>query len=115
MDVTTKYSLVCVFLGLLSLYLISGFVELPFIPLNKINKSHLNEVVKTSGTIERIYLSNFSTLFLNLKKKGDILKVVKFNVESTNLKKNDFVEVEGEVTLYQNKLEIVARSISKIN
>ncbi len=115
MESITKYSLVCIFIGLLGLYFISDFVEPKFISLEKIDESHLNEVVKTSGTIESIYLSDSSTLFINMEDKDKILSIVKFNVGHTNLKKGDYIEVEGEIKLYKNDLEIVAREIKKVS
>lgn len=115
MEPITRYSLVCVFIGLVGLYFISGSVEPKFVSLEKIDESYLNQIVKTSGAINKIYLSNSSTLFLDLEEGRESLEVVKFNVDYTNLKKDDYVEVEGEVSLYQNKLEIIAREIKKVN
>jgi exonuclease VII large subunit len=111
MDFIAKCSLVCIVFGLIGLYLISQFIEPEFVNLSNIDKSYLNKIIRTSGKIDNIFLSNSSTLFLVLEEGGNKINVVMFNVNYINFKKGDYVIVKGEVNLYRNKLEIIAREV----
>ena len=114
MERISKYSLVCVGLGLLSLFLISKYQEPEVVEISKIDKNYLNQIIQTSGWVKSSYLSNSSTLFLILENNGSKIKVVKFDVEDLSFSKGDWIKVKGEVSLYKNELEIVAREIEKM-
>jgi DNA/RNA endonuclease YhcR with UshA esterase domain len=115
MEKIVKYSLICIVIGLGGLYLVSEYLQPEYVEIAKINKSYLNKIIQTSGKVTNSYLSNTSTLFLTLEDKGDILKVVKFKVEKIEFKKGDNILVKGELSLYKNELEIIARNIKKLN
>lgn len=109
----TKYSLIGIVVGLLGLYLISNYIEPEFVNLQNINEMYLNKIILTSGKVKNIFLAN-TTLFLVLENNQSKINVVYFNAKNINFKKNDNVIVKGEVILYKNKLEIIAREIRLI-
>jgi len=115
MDLIAKYSLLCIVSGLIGLYFVSQSIEPEYVELTNIDENYLNKIIKTSGEISNLFLSNSSTLFLILKERDKKINVVMFNTHSINFKKGDYVVVEGEVCLYKNKLEIIARDIKKFD
>ena len=92
------------------LYLISLYVEPELTNIKDIDKTLVGKVVKTEGTISKIFLSDSSTLFLTLE-ENEKLQIVKFNSEETNLKEQDKISIIGEVVLHKGKLEIIAKKI----
>jgi len=113
MDTITRFSLLFIVLGLTGLYFISN-LEPEFVKISEIDKTYLNKIVSTSGKVRNLYISNSSTLFLVLEENGKKIDVVMFRASNINLGKGDYVLVKGEVCLYKNKLEIIAREIKKL-
>lgn len=110
-----KLSLVVIILGLVGLYFISVFVTPKFVELSEIGMENVGEIVKTTGLISKSFLSEKSnTLFLDLEENGVGLKVVMFNIDKNLFEKGDEVSVEGEVSIYEGELEIIAKDIYKI-
>ncbi len=104
-----KLSLIIIVFGLSGLYLISLYVEPELTNINEIDKSFAGKVVRTEGTISKVFLHDSSTLFLNLKENEE-LQIIKFNAEENNLAKQDRISVTGEVVLHKGKLEILQGS-----
>ena len=107
-----KLSLIIIVFGLSGLYLISLYVEPELTNINEIDKSFAGKVVRTEGTISKVFLHDSSTLFLNLKENEE-LQIIKFNAEENNLAKQDRISVTGEVVLHKGKLEIIVKKIEK--
>ncbi len=110
-----RLSLVVIILGLVGLYLTSIFVEPEFVGLSEISTKNVGDVVKTRGIISSYSFSEKSkTLFLDLEENGKKLSVVLFNFDENPFERGDEVSVKGEVSVYEGKLEIIARDIEKI-
>lgn len=110
-----KYSALAIFVGLCGLYMVGAHLEPKKISLAEIDQTFTGDYVKTQGTIEVVYLSNSSTLFLTITENKSTLKVVKFDEEQTEFKKGDLVLVEGEISSYQGELELIADLIEEVN
>lgn len=103
--------LVLSMIGLLFLTLYSENLELKETPIKDINYKLMDQRIKTSGIINRI--SETSGLyFINLKDDTSNIDVVVFKKESIAIKKGIFISIEGSVSEYENKTEIIAKRIT---
>jgi len=103
--------LVLSILGLFFLALYSETIELKETPIKDINYKLMDLRIKTSGIINRI--SETSGLyFINLKDNTSDIDVVVFKKENITIKKGISISVEGSVSEYENKTEIITKRIT---
>ena len=104
-----KISLLMAVLGTVALFFIVQVVEPCKISPDEITEALDGQYVKTSGVVSSFY-ENQGNLFFYL----DGIKVVFFQVGNYSIKDGDHVSVTGKVSIYRDKLEIIADEMEKI-
>jgi DNA/RNA endonuclease YhcR with UshA esterase domain len=119
-DLLLKISIICSIAGLISLFLISNFIESKPVNISGITPDDIGSVVKICGNITNKYISKNKHIFLNIEDNTGNIKVVIFNQTTLNLnidpyelKKHDNVCVIGKVDIYENELEIILRDLER--
>ena len=106
-----KISLFCSLLGIVLLYLTSSLLNLKYHDIGDITKENLNEVIRIKGEINSIRTIKTVTM-AKVKDKTGSIDIVIFKNDK-DLKKVKNVEIEGKVTEYGGKLELIANSITE--
>ncbi|MBN2095421.1 MAG: OB-fold nucleic acid binding domain-containing protein [Candidatus Aenigmarchaeota archaeon] len=109
-----KYSLFAIVIGLVGIYASVLYIEPESVPLSSVNDSRIGQVIKTEGLVRSARLSNTSTLFIRLEDQECEIDVVLFKAGNANANPGDLVQVVGEVSKYEGKLEIIARKIKPL-
>ena len=105
-----KFSLVTAIVGILILLFILDRISLSNTNLSNITKDSLDENIKIKA--ELIKITETPGLYiLTVKDFSGIMTVIVFKDESLELKEGDVLEIEGQVTSYNGKLEIIAKKI----
>ncbi len=98
-------------IGLVGLFLMSRLIDPPSILIGEISESMIDEPVKISGTLTSI--KNVKTVSMaKIEDDSGEVSIVSFEGFPESVGNGDFVEVEGKVAVYEEKLEII---VSKIN
>ena len=98
-----KISLVISLIGILFLLIILNNIDVPDPDINSINKDLIDKQIKVKGEITKI-TETPGLYIINIM-------VVVFKEEQLNLEKGRIIQVEGQVTGYQDKIEIIAKRI----
>lgn len=105
-----KIALFCSLIGLFIILLISEKIELKFYKISEINPSLIDKEIKTQGQI--ILIKETSGLYiLKIKDNINYIDVVIFKEDKINLEIDNYIEVQGKVVEYRNKLEIQTNNI----
>ena len=107
-----KIALSISLLGILTILLISEFTPLSLTNISDLQFKTLNQKVKVYGQITSITETPKIILF-NLKDNTGEITILLFKKENVTLEKNQFIEVQGTLTEYKDKLEINADLIRK--
>lgn len=108
-----KIVLIIFILSFTTIYYIEKNHKLELISISKINSNYLEKNVKIEGKIIKQTL-NKNTLFLTIQDNTAQINIIAFQINQT-LNKNQTYTIEGKVTKYQNKLEIIANKIETKN
>ncbi len=103
-------SLTASLLGILLLLLISENLTAKQITVDSITRNHIDKDIVLVGSVSSINKHGDLTL-LKIKDNTGKIDVVVFKSRDLSLRYGDEIEVYGKVTLYNNKLEIIAKSI----
>jgi exonuclease VII large subunit len=106
-------SLTASLLGILLLLLISENLTAKQITVSSITRNYIDKDVVLVGNISSINKHGDLTL-LKIKDNTGKMDVVIFKSGDLNLKYGDDVEVYGKVAVYNDKLEIIAKSIKRV-
>lgn len=103
-----KIAVICSFVGLIILFVISENTELLEVSVAGIDESDIFKDVKIKGEVIRVR-ENSGTLFMDI---GEIktISVVVFDNEN-DVDEGDYVIIEGEVREYKGRLEIIANDV----
>lgn len=102
-------SLLCCLIGTFMIILISENIEVPVYPIGEVNLSMEGSEVIVQGYLYGITNSEKFTKF-NIKDTSGSLTSIIFDKE-IRLRENSFVQVKGEVTVFNNRTEITAKEI----
>jgi len=105
-----KISLITSLIGILILLLILDKIDVSDSNINLINKTSLDEQVKIKGEITRI-TETPGLYILNIKDNTGNIDIIIFKEDKIDLEKGSIIQVEGQVTEYQSKIEIIAKKI----
>ena len=106
-----KISFITAIIGILILLFILQKIELSKVNLNNITKNDIDKKIKIKG--ELISITETPGLYiLNVKDFSGEIAVIAFKEEKLDLKKGDILEIEGQITGYQDKIEIIAKKIT---
>jgi len=105
-------SYILVFIGISILFIINKVSTINNSSISSINIKDLDKTVKISGSISSIRNLNSISILTVHDKTGSIsITIFKPNIQ---LNKDNFIEIEGKVSKYQNKPQIIANSIKVI-
>ena len=111
--VLLKIAMISCFLGLISLFAIMYFSEIPLKDIKSINDSDIGKKIKISGQLADVkYSSNNKTTFLKIHQECTI-DVISFDPVIIDARSGN-ISVEGTLQEYNNKKEIIADKISII-
>ncbi len=113
-NILTKLCVLSTLIGIILLIIISDKLDVPTSTISSLSKEDINNQVKVKGIVNQV-VNKESIIILNLKDASSSIKVVLFNPKESKIKKNSFVEVDGKISLYEDKLEIIADSVKIIN
>lgn len=114
-----RLSLVIAIVGLAALMVAANFAEPKKVEISSIGEEMIGHNVKVNGSVESASI-NDGNIFISLADGNSSIDIVMFkqnaknNAVAYNLKKGDFIIVEGKVNFYRNDLEIVADSLKRI-
>ena len=100
-------------IGLLVIFLVSTNMSIEGVPIASITKEQAGEIIKINGEITRV-TDTPAIMIVNVKDETGSIKVVMFKDDDVVLKKKQMVEIEGEVTEYNNELEIEAKRMRRV-
>ena len=106
-------SLTASLLGILLLLLVSENLNAKQITIDSITRNYIDKDVVIVGSISSINKQE-GTTWLKVKDETGKIDIVAFKSGDLNLKYGDNVEVYGKVAVYNDKLEIIAKSIKHI-
>lgn len=106
-----KISFICSLLGILILYTLSQNISVEEKTINKITIGDLDNKVKIKGLVDNI-IDTESVLILDVAQAQN-MKVILFkeNNQSIDIKKEDLIEVIGQVEEYNGELEIIGQRV----
>ena len=79
--------------------------------IHKISPTHLGEKIRVSGTVEN-YSSFENTVFLTFSGENSSIPVVIFSSSQT-FPEGEELLIEGRLTMYEGKMEIIADEIKR--
>ena len=104
-----KICLIGFLLSFITIYLIEKNYKLEIIEISKIDSSLIEKNVKIEGKIITQTL-NKNTLVFTIKDNSSQIDIIAFKTNQT-LDKNKIYYIEGKVTTYNKKIEMIANKI----
>ena len=105
-----KISLITSLVGILILLIILDKIDVSDSNINQVNKTFLDKQVKIKGEITRI-TETPGLYIINVKDNTGNMDIIIFKEEKLELEKGSVIEVQGQVTEYQGKLELIAKKV----
>ena len=105
-----KIALITSLVGILILLIILDKIDVSSSNINAINKTLNNKQAKIKGEITRI-TETPGLYIINVKDNTGNIDVIVFKEEKLELEKGDIVQIEGQVTEYQGKMEVIAKKV----
>ena len=109
-----KISILVSVLGVFFLMVISELSHIELSKISDITKKDLETKVKIQGKLLSIQETP-GLYILTITDFTSTITIIVFKEDPLELKKNSDIEIEGKVTEYQGKLEIIADTIKYIN
>ncbi len=111
-DLLTKICILTTIIGISLLIIISDKISIPSSEISSITKSDIDNHIKIKGTINKIIKKSSSLAILEIADKDSTIKVVIFKPDKAlNIKKGDFIEIDGKVSAYNSELQIIADKV----
>ena len=88
--------------------------SLPLTTISSLDKSSIDRIVKINGEITRV-TETPGLYILTIKDETAEITSIIFKEESINIQKGKEIEIEGQITLYEDKLEIIAKQIKNVD
>ncbi len=102
-----KIALISSLFGVLLILFISEKTDLSMSNIANITNSSIDQKVKIKGYITSL-AETPGLYILNVRDNTGEITTIIFKEEKINLSKNDLIEVEGKVSKYKDKIEIIA-------
>lgn len=97
--------------GLIGLLILSMYAQPRIVSVSNITQNMLGDVVCVCGHAENISISE-NAMFFDLVENGGRIAVVFFDVKlAEKVTENTNICIDGEISLYKQKLEIIGRGI----
>jgi len=111
-DILTKICILAAIMGISLLIIISDKISIPSSEISSITEIDIDKNIKINGRITKIIKKGNSLAILDIADKNSTIKAVIFRPEKPlNIKKGDFIEINGKVSVYNEELQIIADSI----
>lgn len=110
-DLLTKLCIICTALGIVLMIIVSDKVSPGQSNISSITERDINKAVSIKGTVNNVLNKGAALTLLEVQDSKNSITVVLFSPGENNLKKGDFVEVSGRVSVYNSNLQIIADSI----
>lgn len=94
--------------------IISDKLEVPSSNISSIKKEDVNKAVKIIGTVNKA-INKEKVATLELIDKSGSIEVVMFKPQDTFIKKGSIIEVNGKVSIKEDKPQIYAETVKLIN
>ncbi len=111
-----ELSLIVAIIGIVMIFAVSVFIEPEQVPIGSIEFSDSGRHVIINGTISEMSVSG-GHIFLTVEDSTGSILVVMFerdaNQDVYNMKAGNNVVIEGQINVYKNELEIIARDIKE--
>ena len=105
-----RISIIFSLIGILILFYLTGSLEPRAYEINSLTKDNIDDVVKVNGRVSSF--SETPGLYLiNLKDDTVMITVVVFKDDELELMEGMEIEIVGQVTEYQDRLELIAKEI----
>ena len=102
----------CAVLGILALYVVLLFAELPVNDLSVVSGAHQDETVRVVATVSAVRpAGNGTVTILSLSEPVTRTAVV---FDAVNLTPGEKVDVEGQVQLYEGSPELVVSRLTTV-
>ncbi len=105
-----KLSFITSIIGIVLLLFIMDKIELSKSNISNLTQNDIDKKIKIKAELLRI-TETPGLYLLNVKDFSGEISVVVFKDESINLTKGDILEIEGQITSYKDKIEIIAKKI----
>ena len=105
-----KVSLVFSLIGILIIFILTGTLEARGYNIGDLNKDNVDDTVKVKGIITS-YGETPGLYLINLKDDTGKITVIVFKDEEIELQEGLKIEIVGQVTEYQDEIEIIAKEI----
>lgn len=104
-----KITLITTILGLICLFITSGFVNPEVLPINQIDNSKIDNQIQVNGIIEKCIITKTNTIILQITDKSGSINVVIFPTTDLNMTLHEGmnVTVVAKVTQYHGDLELI--------
>lgn len=104
-----KITLITTILGLIGLFITSGFVNPEVLPINQIDNSKIDNQIQANGIIEKCIITKTNTTILQITDKSASINVVIFPTTDLNMTLHEGmnVTVVAKVTQYNGDLELI--------
>ncbi len=111
-DILTKICIISAILGISLLIIISDKINIPSSEISTITKNDIDKHIKVDGIITNIIKKGNSLAILDIENKKSAIRVVIFKPDKVlNIEKGDLIEVEGKISLYEGRLQIIADKV----
>ena len=104
-----KISLIFSVIGILVIIFLAGSLEAKELAISELKSSMVDQEVKITGSIFSIRKTT-GPIILTIKDESGIIPVVLFD-NAPNFNKNEKVEVIGDVSEFNNQLQLTAKTI----
>ena len=106
-----KISFITALIGLLILLFILDKIELSNFNISNLSGNEIDKKVKIKA--ELLNIKETPGLYiLEVKDFSGKITVIVFKDEPLDLQKGDILEIEGQVTSYKDKIEVIAKKIT---
>ena len=106
-----KISFITALIGLLVLLFILDKIELSNFSISNLSENEIDKKVKIKA--ELLSIKETPGLYiLEVKDFSGEITIIVFKDEKLDLQKGDILEIEGQVTSYKDKIEIIAKKIT---
>lgn len=114
-DILTKLSIICTVIGIALLIVVSDKVGAPTSKVSSLTTKDINKAVTIKGTVKSITTKGSALTMLDIQEKESSIKVVlfgqSFGQSKNNIKKGDFIEIVGRISIYKDELQIIADTV----
>ncbi len=108
-----KISIVISLLGILLILFLAENTELPITKIADLEKKNIDERVKIQGSIISIKETTKVILF-TIKDETGTIPAILFKEGNLEIKKGQYLEIEGRITEYLGKKEVIVSKITQI-